>query len=153
MKWENSVFEELVGKTVLALHVSDCTINFSLLNNKRLTYEVDGDCCSVSWFSDIQNADVLHWGAPVLEVQYLEEDIKNYNLEDGRCRQDVDEVYAYGLKTVDGLCKIFYRNSSNGYYSGYLSKVTSDSYQEMTRVYNNWSNTNKNIELIRIGSN
>lgn len=48
MKWENSVFEELVGKTILALHVSDRIINFTLEKNKNLTYAVDGDCCSIS---------------------------------------------------------------------------------------------------------
>jgi len=40
--------------------------------------------------------------------------------QDDRSHQDCDEVYSDVLNTAQGRCEIIYRNSSNGYYGGWV---------------------------------
>jgi hypothetical protein len=54
--------------------------------------------------------------------------LDDVNAEDGLCRQEYDQVYGYCLVTDGGVCEIVYRNSSNGYYGGFL-RVNQDSPQ------------------------
>lgn len=83
----------------------------------KMVYEAIGDCCSESWFAEIIGLNNII-GEKVIEV--IEKDLPSYNLDDGRSRQEIDSVYCYTLTTKKGHCDIVFRNSSNGYYGGYL---------------------------------
>ena len=78
-------------------------------------YQAIGDCCSESWFADVIGLDALLAG-PVLIVRTIE--MPDYNVSDGRGRQQEDQAYGVELVTTGGVCTIVYRNSSNGYYGG-----------------------------------
>lgn len=84
-------------------------------------YRAEGDCCSESWVADILGVEALRGGTVAsVEDSPLEED---YDLEDGRCRRECDKVYGYRLVTDKGRADIIFRNSSNGYYGGWLNSI------------------------------
>jgi hypothetical protein len=87
---------------------------------KWVTY---GDCCSHTWFADIIGVECLinHVIQDVHDIDIPE----SYNLEDGRCKQEVDSAYGVQIVTERGYCDIIFRNSSNGYYGGNI-KISYD---------------------------
>lgn len=88
-------------------------------HGKEFTYLTDGDCCSETWFADIIGLNNLR-NSTVTGIEI----INMPSVDDGRTRQEYDEIYAYKLMTKEGVCEIIFRNSSNGYYGGsvYLDK-------------------------------
>jgi hypothetical protein len=126
--------KRLEGKTITGIFIGDRT---GTIDNPRehepnigefikfttdagdVMFRLDGDCCSESWFSDITGYDALV-GATVTLVEPVEfsEEEQKKQIEDGRCRQDVDEIYGYKITTDKGRADIWFRNSSNGYYGG-----------------------------------
>lgn len=76
--------------------------------------ELAGDCCSESWWSDIVNPENVI-GAKVLSVTTSDEAVT-----DERTRQEHDDCTAYTVTTERGVALFKWRNSSNGYYSGWL---------------------------------
>lgn len=106
----------LLNRTIMSVLVSnDQTYIQFETDQGPISYSLDADCCSETWFSDILNVSNLI-NNRVVEVCNLE--LPDYNLDDGRCRQEVDEVYGYSIKTEKGSCEVIFRNSSNGYYGG-----------------------------------
>lgn len=83
-----------------------------------ILFEAVGDCCSETWFSDIIGLHNL-LNQEVFGVEMLELP----EPQDNRTRQEYDQAYGWRLKTKRGHCDILYRNSSNGYYGGWSSKV------------------------------
>lgn len=104
-------------------------------NEGIFIYETEGDCCSESWFADIIGVQNL-LNSKIISVELVEREAidndsgytryapKNYNVNDGRGRQDYDSVYAYKFITNKGYSDIIFRNSSNGYYGGWLNYIT-----------------------------
>ena len=118
----DSELQELLGRTVTGLYVSDDQgLLVVTTDTGTLAFEAEGDCCSESWFADILGVDALlmHTVSAVEDVA-----LGDYNVEDGRGRQDEDDVYGHRLTTERGYADIIYRNSSNGYYGGWLNLVT-----------------------------
>ena len=109
----------LVGRTISALFISaDQSILWFDTDAGPIVYEAEGDCCSESWFADIIGADWLK-GTRVISTETL--GLPDYNVKDGRGRQEEDEAYGYSLTTERGVATIVFRNSSNGYYGGCLT--------------------------------
>jgi len=108
--------KELLNTVIHKIFIEDGEEHLQFETDKGIiTFETDSDCCSETWFADIVGvANLL--GQEVIAVEYVELD--NYNVEDGRCRQEGDSVYCERLTTTKGTCDIIYRNSSNGYYGG-----------------------------------
>jgi len=80
-----------------------------------------GDCCSESWFADIIGVSYL------LNCEvYSVVDIEDCYANDDRSRQERDIIYGIKITTNKGICDIVFRNSSNGYYGGYLEIVKHD---------------------------
>lgn len=101
-------------------------------------FYVEGDCCSVSWFADIIGVEKVQ-GTRIKEIR--EPDLSNYNTDDGRCRQESESVYGYDLVSEDGgICTIVFRNSSNGYYGGWMSSGGGTNLDGLNRVVDNWTN-------------
>lgn len=118
--------KELIGKKILGMSVSDDQHYLKFTTDQGdLIYQAWGDCCSESWFADIIVNVRYHsseqFGDDVVEVEEIQMPLwanKVVN-NDGRCRQDYDDVYGYKILTKDGSnFEVIYRNSSNGYYGG-----------------------------------
>ncbi len=127
--------KELIGKTIKLIHLDGAKqhyLKFTTNNNEDIIYYAEGDCCSESWFADICGVDSLI-GHEILSV--TENALKDYDVNDGRCREDEDEAYGYDIKTPAGVCCIVFRNSSNGYYGGMLTLITD---QYLSNSYRQW---------------
>ena len=114
---EDVSFGALVGRIVRRVDIADRTKLLFDTDAGFFVYEVEGDCCSSSWYSDLLNVEVL-LGERMLSVAAD-------GLPDGYAMPEDDEesgsyfqVYGYTLKTQYGACNIIFRNESNGYYGG-----------------------------------
>lgn len=137
IEWVNSGVEPLRGKRILGVFVGDNEICFRCEDGDQF-YDVDGDCCSESWFADLWDIQNLI-GYTVDSIREMSQ--SRYDSDDGRCRQDVDYVYGIELYTEKGMATIIYRNSSNGYYGGWIGKFNSNTIDGLTEVKDNWKNT------------
>lgn len=117
--------KELIGRVITEIWVApgEHSIHFKT-DDGWMAYYAEGDCCSESWFADIilpprRYWETNLWGERVSSVMELELP------DDGqeRSRQDRDLVYGIGIATESGTCTIAFRNSSNGYYGGSLSRM------------------------------
>ena len=126
--------KELVGKTIRGVEVNDDeTLLRFQCDGGPVTFEVDGDCCSSSWFADLIGYEALI-GRAVAEVREVElaegksppNDVPTSGplIAAGRSRQEEDALYGYVITTDRGRCTIAFRNSSNGYYGGELHLST-----------------------------
>lgn len=120
----------LVGKTVAKLEVNaeKKVIRFTLSDGSVLFASAVGDCCSQSWFENLEGEEALI-GNPVISVV----DRKMPEAEDktdGPEYGNLTQFYGWTLETSRGRFDIEMRNESNGYYGGnvIVSDVISDQY-------------------------
>lgn len=137
IEWVNSGVEPLRGKRILGVFVGDMDICFRCEDGDQL-YLVEGDCCSESWFADLWDIQNLI-GYTVDSIREMPQ--SRYDLDDDRCRQSYDSVYGIELYTEKGMATIIYRNSSNGYYGGWIRPFNSYTIDGLTEVKDNWKNT------------
>lgn len=110
--------EELVGKKILSYLLEEDGTKLTFITDKgKIIYETYGDCCSETWFEEM-NGDFTHGVVTKVEEKKFPEDMK---IE--ATRQEDDELYGYTLTIhseygSDRFADIVYRNSSNGYYGG-----------------------------------
>lgn len=124
---------DMIGSTVTELYVgnSEGTLLFKTADDKWFCWNVVGDCCSDSWFADIVGFDALI-KKEILSV----EEVPCVSMEDdGRSRQDSDLAYSYKLTTKAGYVDIIFRNSSNGYYGGWMEVSKEDEFLEKTLMF------------------
>lgn len=133
---DEDVVLQLVGKTITGLRVND---EQDLLVFDTTSGPVGlvayGDCCSQSWFADITGVDALI-GNTVLSAETID---MPESVQDDRCRQDYDQFYGIKLTTQRGFVDIVFRNSSNGYYGGYLEVFTKDLPKDLSAITSDWS--------------
>ena len=127
---------ELVGKKIICLRINeDQSVLAFETDMGVVAYYAYGDCCSESWFADIAGVSALIGGI----VNSVEEvGMNEYNINDGRCRQEEDSAYGYKITTDKGYADIVFRNSSNGYYGGYLELLTTELPNGMTEIADDW---------------
>jgi hypothetical protein len=116
--------KEIVGVQIKKIEVSDGEdyLRFTAMDGSTLCYKTLADCCSETWFADILNPDFVVGH----KVRFVEEmDMGHYDTDDGRTRQEYDQVYGFRISTDAGQCDIVFRNSSNGYYGGWIEWVKS----------------------------
>ena len=115
----DNLMQPLVGKRVMGLSLSEDaeSIIFTLDGGEQQVYTTAADSCSETWFADIIGVKAL-LGEVVVSADEVE--LPGYDLDDGRGRQEEDQVYGYRLVTRLGTTDIAFRNSSNGYYGGCL---------------------------------
>jgi hypothetical protein len=130
----------IIGKRVLELWVNEGEAQLYLVTDdgvfETVTY---ADCCSETWFADITGVAAL-LGGVVAKADVLAEQLGT-DVEDGRTRQEYDEVYGYQITTNQGRCDIVFRNSSNGYYGGSFEGWTAVSGvpESARRITDDWS--------------
>lgn len=112
----------VVGKKVLAIYISEDYLVFDT-DKGRVGFYVEGDCCSWSYFHDIVGADKLLNNGPI--ASWKELDLSDQSFDD-----HYDYIQVYGYEFVSGHPKwgeqttvVSFRNSSNGYYGGWMNSV------------------------------
>lgn len=117
----------LLGKRVDKLEINSCNSHllFTLEGGEQVCWFACGDCCSVSWFNDLENVEALV-GQAVLEVTNLE-------MPDPRSTEEIEkekdtgeylQFYGVRLTTAKGDVIVAFRNESNGYYGGSIELST-----------------------------
>lgn len=145
----------LLGSKVIAarLEEGESRLLFEMEGGSGVMWTVDGDCCSESWFADLVGVEDLA-GATVTGVESVEMEALGYSTEDGRGRQEHDQVYGYKLTTDKGWCDIVFRNSSNGYYGG--SMWATPATPEEMRASRGWLKITKDWtspeQLLKVGA-
>jgi hypothetical protein len=113
-----SLSKKLIGRVLqsVSLDAERVRIRFDFADGSSSTYEAMGDCCSRSWIEHLELPANVH-GARIMEVGASGPvEVQD---PDHECLQ----VYAEQLITDRGEVVIEFRNSSNGYYGGYLEEV------------------------------
>lgn len=131
--------KELIGKIVNRIFVSrdQYILSFELNDGTFISYITESDCCSETWFADIVGCLSLikqpsRYARNITDVR--ESDMDWYNVNDGRERQDYDQAYGYTIFSNRGTCKIAFRNSSNGYYGGYITLFEGELPSDMIEI-------------------
>ncbi|HEY9777494.1 MAG TPA: hypothetical protein V6C81_27270 [Planktothrix sp.] len=110
---------DLIGKNVTALFLSPDQATLIVTHDQgQSVYTTFADCCSETWIADIVGVQNL-LGHTVVDAR----DIDVEAVDDGRSRQECDEFYGIKIVTTGGYVDLIYRNSSNGYYGGNLSRA------------------------------
>lgn len=119
--------KELIGKTITGMAISEGehVLKFSVQDGEPVYYVAEGDCCSETWFADIifnrnrwQESEFPFTVACAEDLE-MPSWVENIVTNDGRGRQECDQVYGERLVHNLGSVDIVYRNSSNGYYGGW----------------------------------
>ena len=85
---------------------------FTMKDGERVVYRAEGDCCSRSWIEhitvppDIEGSVIDAWSEQTMGEK-----------DDG---WETIKVYQTSFRTDRGEIVVEYRNSSNGYYGGWL---------------------------------
>ena len=128
----------LTGQVVKTILVNDDASTLVIeTDNGAVILDAFGDCCSESWFADLLGVDTL-LGQRIAKVEEIE--LPDYNVDDGRSRQESDQVYGYRFATMRGYADLIFRNSSNGYYGGWLG-VGSIHPDHLTPITADWHST------------
>lgn len=115
----------LVGKKVLELLMdpNGDVLFFKTDEDMGVKFAVDGDCCSCSYFHEIDGVDNL-LGQVVNSCEEIPlPDSLATSLDTNYNPKYKDSIAYYGIeiKTDKGTTRIIYRNESNGYYGGWYS--------------------------------
>jgi hypothetical protein len=117
----NEQMEQLKNKLVKGVFISECGEYLRFETNiGSLIWQAVGDCCSKTWFADILGIDVLI-NSVVYRIERL--DMSQYDVLDGRCKQERDKAYGFRFRCTMGHFEVIFRNSSNGYYGGWIEFV------------------------------
>lgn len=114
---ETKLASAFVGKRVFSIEIDSEQQHYLRFTTDRGTVVLCacGDCCSESWFSQITGIGALVGGTVTSVCE-----IAMGSIEDGITRQEFDQLYSIKFVTDRGHADIDFRNSSNGYYGGYL---------------------------------
>jgi hypothetical protein len=116
-------FTNMLNRKLAAVSLSadrQC-ITFVFEDGGTRSFGVEGDCCSSSWIEHLEIPENVA-GAKLLSVEDsapLTQDHDDHD-DDGEI-----SVYNTAFRTDRGEVVLEYRNSSNGYYGGYLVDVLS----------------------------
>lgn len=118
--------ETLAGKKIEKIYLSFDDEWLQFVTDKGLiSFQAEGDCCSNSWVSDIINPEFLI-GETVLSVEEISLDnVRIGSLSETDSEKHYEEemqYYGYKIVTPKGVAEIIFRNSSNGYYGGWLAE-------------------------------
>lgn len=113
-------FSNILNKEIAAVIHDKYEILFAFADGTRQGFRVEGDCCSNSWIEhfDMPNNVV---GATITSIE--EHGIDAFEVAPGKAESEYIQVYQTHFKTSRGVICLEYRNSSNGYYGGYLEAV------------------------------
>lgn len=123
-----SGFEKLIGKTITGYQLSNNRETLAIETDQgEHVYDVEGDCCSHSWFESVDELDGVI-GGKVLEaytvnmdeIESQEDTLRKLAQEESR--DEHIQQYGHKIKTTKGHAIVEFRNSSNGHYGGYMTE-------------------------------
>lgn len=111
---------EFIGKTIAEFKFTSRVLEFTFKDGEPLRLYAKGSCCSSSWFEQISGEEALAPGAVVKKIEFiqLKDVIDNREVED---KWDYIQFYGVKFVTNKGYADVDMRNSSNGYYGGYIT--------------------------------
>ena len=118
--WGSNEYKKLVGVKItdLSKHffTGDTSITFNVEGGKSFELSCSGDCCSSSWF---ENIELPAFPFPVTIVSVEEVEGPDFT-ESWVKEHGYDSVRTYGLKMITDKGELYVdmRNDSNGYYGG-----------------------------------
>ncbi|GAB3251630.1 DUF7448 domain-containing protein [Kineosporia babensis] len=121
-------YQALIGATIGEIWISEDRLTFNT-DRGFVSYWVDGDCCSHSYFFDFHGVYHLLTNGPVTAFEAVElgPGDPGYHVKNVDSYEDI-KVYGYRLTTdhqqFGPVSSVFsFRNSSNGYYGGSMEKA------------------------------
>jgi hypothetical protein len=127
--------KELIGRTVREIWMDERYLKF-VTDEGDVTYEVEGDCCSDSFFFDFYGVDnVIGREVVAFESVHLSPGDPGYRPETYAVEDEqgwsVTQVYGYRITTehpsFGHVSAVFsFRNESNGYYGGWMEETAYD---------------------------
>jgi len=107
-----------IGLTVESVDAKQTPIKLKFTNGAELTIDLEGDCCSSSYFSDegLEDAKELA-GRKIVAV---EKAAGESGLHPPYGQNDVTAWHFLKFTTDAGNVTIDWRNDSNGYYNGWV---------------------------------
>lgn len=114
------MMESLIGTTIyrIWLDVDEQHYLKFWTDKGTFIFYAEGDCCSESWFYAVMGTKNL-LGHTVKKVNEITMD----DISDTLNRQECDTLYAVNFQTTGGWAGVEFRNSSNGYYGGWLTQL------------------------------
>lgn len=122
--YDHDIAKHLVGKKIKQVYMNDEYLAFKT-DKGNVVFTVEGDCCSSSYFHDFIGLDKVKNNGPVKSAGEV-----SLQDDDPRAKVDADEweeiaVYGFEIVTEDptfgDVTTVFsFRNSSNGYYGGWM---------------------------------
>lgn len=114
--------KDLIDKKVNKIFLNSEYLKFET-SDGDFTYRVGGDCCSSSYFHDFFGVEALLNGKKITEIKEVE-----LSVPEQLIAQDALAVYGFQInfesdRWGDRTAVFSFRNSSNGYYGGYIEKV------------------------------
>jgi hypothetical protein len=112
-----------IGAAIQGVELSEGDTRMWVFTDRgRYTLTAEGDCCSESWFEHVDLPPPV-LGRPVLKVSAADKDGSHVESDTSHPEylQDEHEISFATLATDRGAFTFELRNSSNGYYGGYLT--------------------------------
>lgn len=113
-------FDGILNRTLDSVEHTDDTLTFWFEDGTGARYDVEGDCCSHSWIEHVTIPDGIR-GNVIRDVKQAD---MQEPFDHGHDNEDewgnYIQVYANAFVTDVGEIIFEYRNSSNGYYGGFL---------------------------------
>jgi hypothetical protein len=135
-RWElnDKIPTVLVGQRIKAIYVNSETLH--IVTDKAVhKFEVEGDCCSHSYFYEVQNVSQM--------ISWVAKEIEKIGMPNPEQPDEYGLLQAYGYKihTEGGYGLIVFRNSSNGYYGGWMHYLgtVEDGYISGTELREDWN--------------
>jgi hypothetical protein len=121
--WNAQAMRRMIGATVTKIEIDKGIEHFLRFTTDKgiFVYHADAECCSETWFYHLLGVDCL-LNHKIVAVEDTEPDDSNIN-DDGKSRQEWDEIYGIKITSDVGYMDIEFRNSSNGYYGGDLEYI------------------------------
>ena len=114
-------FDDMIGRTLTSVRLNaKCNrVTFCFEDGFARAFGVEGDCCSNSWIEHLElPRDVA--GAKLLSVEDSNRITQDHPEHDEENGGEAVAVYNTRFLTDRGEIVLEYRNSSNGYYGGFL---------------------------------
>jgi hypothetical protein len=115
MTVEKDDFKILEGKNIEQIFLASDDVLIFETDEGLVGFQACGECCSYSWFAHIDGVNNLI-NSKVEQIENIE--FKYY--DEG---VDTIENNFIKIKTSKGYVTIGFRNSNNGYYTGYLEEI------------------------------
>lgn len=132
-----NTIENYIGKIITSFKFTKQLLTFQFTDDSFLNLYAVGDCCSNSWFEGISGEEVLKSGNTLTSFNFVK--LSEIDTQTGKLLDRNEDIWDnvtifYGIKltTNKGYCDIDMRNSSNGFYGGFITINDSDPYSEYT---------------------